>query len=230
MSKFSQSGTGRNLGNPKISTGQIVSRPGRQAQRLPLDTGKEEPQDRTVDSLIADMAKGFVAAQAQMSCQPAGTNEEILNLLQKISLQLEGLQGKKEKPAPNSGRQSQDNSSESSLQENAKAKQESATPAANGGGGQSQQSAELEKLFSQLMAAGKQGNTAGSASQNQSQDTNSQQQGVPAQTAAQALAKAQLELSQELEASLKKLKQVIATSEELANRIGNMIGQENNIQ
>lgn len=196
--------------------------PGRPGPRPALRAEKEEagnPADSpTADSLIADMAKGFVAAQAQMACPPSG-NTEMLRLLEKISSQLDTLQP----PGPAGPQQDPQTQSQTAGQMN---KQTGQQPDGSAG---SPSSAEIQNLFSKLMASGKAA-SPGSDTSNQSSGGGAAAKAVPAQTAAQALAQAQFELSKELEASLGKLKQVISESEELANRIGNLIGQENKSQ
>lgn len=96
---------------------------------------------------------------------------------------------------------------------------------------------ELQELFKQFLSKEQmnlQPVQTKSASQQQSQSKTDQNNNDSAkltkQTAAQALAQAQYELADELEASLKKLKQVISESEKLANKISNLLGEENNSQ
>jgi len=194
-----------------------------QGQQWSVREEREESDDtvraQSTDSLIADMAKGFVAAQAQMVCQPSGAGDEMLQLLQKISRQLDHLQ------QPSASQTAQHSNSpsqpDSSVQQSPQ-QQSAQSP-------NQQQSGELQALFSQLLTSGKQGETA-EPPQSQTPGSSSQAKGMPAQTAAQALAQAQFELSKELDVSLQKLKQVITESEDLANRIGNLIGKENNSQ
>lgn len=95
---------------------------------------------------------------------------------------------------------------------------------------------EIQELFKQFLSK-EQMNLPTSQKQNtpqqQSQsktNQNSKNTAISRQTAAQALAQAQYELADELEASLKKLKQVISESEKLANKISNLLGEENSSQ
>ncbi len=201
------------------STPQELFGAERQGQRPPVGNQTEEAEQsahpQATDSLIADMAKGFVAAQAQMACPPAQSGE-MLRLLEKISRQLEDLQ------QPNSSRSPQGPPPETAAVAGQN-KQSGPQPAQVAG---QQQTADMQALFSKLLTTGKPDQAENQG--NQSRDA--APKGAAAQTAAQALAQAQFELSQELEVSLQKLKQVISESEQLANRIGNLIGQENKSQ
>lgn len=200
--------------------------------------GANREQDS--DSLIADMAKGFVEAQAKIAGAPAGgADREMLAMLEKISLQLSQLQ----------------NTSAGGQQAGGQ-EQGAQLPQQGTGQAKGSQQAELSALFSQLLAGNKAG--GGSGQQNGSQQGAGTQQRAggmqsvggsgqqsaqsggkqtdgqaagggkasSAQTAAQALAQAQYELANELEASLAKLKQVISESEKLADKISNLLGQE----
>ncbi|MDR3564106.1 MAG: hypothetical protein P4N59_22075 [Negativicutes bacterium] len=169
------------------------------------------------DTLIADMAKGFVEAQAKLKCPPDVTNDMVA-LLEKISRQLDNLQ--QVPVAPPSG-QTVLGQGGSGMVQNAGSGQQ--TPPADQEGNAA--ASHLQALFAQSLQAGRTGqqnpSSGGASSRGQAKAT-------PAQTAAQALATAQYELSQELEASLEKLKKVIAESESLAGRISGMIGGESN--
>ncbi len=208
------------------------------ASRAPGDNRQQD-----TDSLIADMAKGFVEAQAKIAAAPAGDpNREMMDLLEKISRQLAQMQALSAAGQSREGQQQADDA-----QENAGSRQ--AQAGSQGKGGQ----ADLSAIFSRLLSADKSENAAqqggdsqgggsrgqggqqaqdGSGSGRQGQSGSQQQGGQPgsqsvtARTAAQALAQAQYELANELEASLSKLKQVISESEKLADRISNLLGQE----
>ena len=101
----------------------------------------------------------------------------------------------------------------------------------------SSSSDELRKLFAELLKARDAQQDSGQQEQSQtpSQLTGQTQERAQnknnsvkiAQTASQVLAEAQYELANELDASLKKLKQVITESEKIATKISNLIGQEN---
>lgn len=107
-------------------------------------------------------------------------------------------------------------------------------------------SEELSKLFSQLVkgkpkqtnssineqtqAAPESNNTnqGDKRTKQSNQEQDEQRSGtVAVHTAAQVLAEAQYELANELDASLKKLKQVISESEKIANKISNLLGEGN---
>jgi len=225
------------------------------------------------DSLIADMAKGFVAAQSKINASSNEDNGEMIELLTKISRQLENIQeaGSKNPQQVNSrnagsftGVQQGDMQRGGNQTQQQQALQSGNQGDATAAGGgmqqrglmtQRQQSSPADSQAS----AGNQGgaeatgnNSAGGfiTPQQQSSPADSQasagNQGgaeaagnnsaggqfkaAPVQNAAQLLNQAQFELSQELEASLQKLKQVIADSENLAGRISTLIGKENNSQ
>lgn len=69
--------------------------------------------------------------------------------------------------------------------------------------------------------------TSGQSQKKLQTQTNSRHNTVAVQTATQVLAQAQYELANELEASLQKLKQVINESEKIANKISNLLGEDN---
>ncbi len=227
---------------------------GQQGRRRDEEYGREDaartPTDnrqQDTDNLIADMAKGFVEAQAKIAATPAsGSNREMMDLLEKISRQLAQMQAS---PAADRGQDGQRQQTGASQGESGGQPQSGGQHQAGGQQGKGGQ-AELSAIFSRLLSAEKQDNAVqqqGNAqSGGQGQDgpnpqgggkqgqSGSQQQGgqssgsqsITAQTAAQALAQAQYELANELEASLSKLKQVISESEKLADRISNLLGQE----
>ncbi len=226
---------------------------GQYERRRDEEYGRDEEPARPrrgqdADSLIADMAQGFVEAQAKIAGAPAGGGDrEMIAILAKISRQLDEL-----KSAQACGQQI------TGQEQGSGANQENAAQEKSG------RQDDLSAIFSRLLAenkvaagpkqqggvqqAGGRPNGAGRQdggvrqkngsgqgdSQNSAQSGNqggSQVKGggqsVTAQTAAQALAQAQYELANELEASLTKLKQVISESEKLADRISNLLGQEN---
>lgn len=207
---------------------------GQYGRRRDEEYGRDEGDSKQVagrgqntDSLIADMAKGFVEAQAKIANAPdGGPNQEMLAMLEKISRQLSQMQ----------------NTSAGAQQPGG---QEQGGQQAQGSGqGKEGRQEELSALFSRLLtdnkAEGQQndgsrqgadtqqraGGTKPSGEQPQSAQKGDEKSSS-AQTAAQALAQAQYELANELEASLTKLKQVISESEKLADKISNLLGQEN---
>lgn len=191
-----------------------------------VETPVRDNSAKYADSLIADMAKGFVEAQAKMT-GPAtgGESREVMAILEKISRQLEEM-----KTSPAAGEKAGEKGRDKSRQEGG-----GQGPA----GQQAGQQPDLNAIFSQLLSSGKgsgaspqksggkesggqQTAKSGDRQDNQAAGDNS----VTARTAAQAIAQAQYELANELEASLTKLKQVISESEKLADRISNLLGQE----
>lgn len=114
------------------------------------------------------------------------------------------------------------------------------------GNEQNQLSQQLQDVFSQLLLSKNDKQSAGQMNQanseppsqsNQSSGQSQPEQGqasqdvtklkkLTVQTASQVLSQAQYELANELEVSLKKLKQVISESEKIANKISNLLGEE----
>ena len=175
------------------------------------------PQNLSSREVLLKMAK---VVQTQSATQAAdkkrNETEEIKALLMRISNQLDCMQ--------------QTENSETAGN-NAANQNQSETNTAN---------QELQELFKQFLSNEKMNlQTAQAKNASQQQTPGSQpadnQNGNAAgkltkQAAAQALAQAQYELADELEASLKKLKQVISESEKLANKISNLLGEENSNQ
>lgn len=214
---------------------------------------RSQPGEETV---IADMAKGFLQAQANMG-NTAQTNnsQEVVELLNKINKQLESLQNSL-KGNYNTGGQFQQAGRQSGQNQQPKpTQQQQASQYTSGSQTDADVSQELRNLFSMLLSNSSQQNSGGSSytqgsqpedqsqdqEQNQNQNMSQSQDNNPnnkankgntiaVQTAAQVLAQAQYELSNELEASLKKLKQVINESEKIANKISNLLGEENSQQ
>ncbi|SDF25461.1 hypothetical protein [Sporolituus thermophilus] len=154
--------------------------------------------------------------------QDAMTSQAILVLLQKISSQLDNLQ---QTQGGQGGQQSGGAALPSGGQKEAANPQQEAIV-----------TQQLENLFSQILQnkpnpTGLQGRQQGQQEQQgglrKTQSGENKVSSVAVQTAAQVLAQAQYELSNELEASLKKLKQVINESEKIANKISNLLGEEN---
>lgn len=200
-----------------------------QPQIQPQHSGGYE--NKKNDSLIADMAQEFIQAQAVMADKAMSVNNlEIALLMQKVNDQLEELK----RSTPNStqtGEQSNKSSTaQVSSQENATsgAAQDNSTQQADGGS-----SKDLQALLtSVLQGKNNNGNSANTSSNTQSNDVNksnggqSPQNTMAVQNVSQVLAQAQYELANELETSLKKLKQVISESEKIANKISKLLGEE----
>ncbi|MCM0760078.1 hypothetical protein M7775_16120 [Sporomusa sphaeroides DSM 2875] len=190
-------------------------------------------------TVIADMAKGFLQTQAKLD-----NSQEVVDLLHRINGQLENLQGALNGNSHSGGGYSPPQQEQqpgiNQPMPQPQSPQAGQQQAANS---QAEVAPELRQLFSMLLAnAGQQNNPAAAGgeqgaqqarqSQNQSKEqgndgNNSSNKPIAVQTAAQVLAQAQYELSNELEASLKKLKQVISESEKIANKISNLLGEEN---
>ncbi|WP_176215433.1 hypothetical protein [Sporomusa malonica] len=200
------------------------------------------------ENLIADMARSFMQAQTKLSNASQQTNsQEVVDLLSKINSQLENLQTSLTSSSQlvgqsqQIGQQPAQQPQQSLAQQPQQVQQQPASPQAEAGVSQ-----ELRNLFSLLLQndsqqANPQGNSQDqnpSLQQKQSQrqdqgqgsetvNTPNRNSSIAVQTAAQVLAQAQYELSNELETSLKKLKQVISESEKIANKISNLLGEEN---
>lgn len=207
---------------------------------------QQQNQDRSQqvdEKVIADMAKGFLQAQSNLnnpSC--TGNSQEVVNLLNKINYQLSSLQEALNVNNSNPGGQGSPSSQQTGES------QQSQELQYQQGGQQSENSQpendvsqELRNLFSMLLKNDNRQNnqinpnkgTNDTSSQNQrqgqsnSQNNRQNNSSIAVQTAAQVLAQAQYELSNELEASLNKLKQVISESEKIANKISSLLGEEN---
>ena len=194
------------------------------------------------ESTIEEIAKIFMQTQANLqnsNNSPANPSQEMLALLHQINNKLERWQASPTStsiPAPNQNQQSEQN--QLIQQQPQQNEQPSDYSSAN-----STVSQELKNLFSALLTTG---NSAASSDNSQqtnklnqqkpasqqhpanTQEEDSQTASIAVQTAAQVLSQAQFELSNELEASLQSLKQVIAESEKIANKISNLLGEENN--
>lgn len=157
------------------------------------------------DAAIADLAKSFMRLQANAGQTAAdSTNQEVIGLLEKLSRQLENLQ---------QNVKTKDQTDEQM--------QEKPAP---------QNSEELCKLFSQYLQGNGQEKESAMNSEllgGQGQDAGTKAAGG-AQTAQELLARTQYELANELEDSLKKLKQVIQESEKVAARISHMLDGKKN--
>lgn len=159
---------------------------------------------------------------------------EIVDMLQQINRQLEKMQqsGNAQQSAPKQEQPAGGSASQSAEQPAPGQTGQKGTNPDTGGNTITQ---DLQTILNQLLqnkAAGVQpekgpesGAGAGTGQEQQESQPSAPKE---AKTAAQVLAQAQYELANELEASLKKLKQVISESEKIANKIGSLIGEENN--
>lgn len=160
-------------------------------------------------------------------------SKEIIAMLQKINTQLEKMQQSDQESAKTeTGNQP---ANEINPKNDSQKQPQIAKGSDSGQTTNTEASKELQAIFSQLLQ-GKTNSQQPSApldkKENTAKSDNGQASGqqpstVVAQTAAQVLAQAQYELSNELEASLQKLKQVISESEKIANKISNLLGEEN---
>lgn len=183
------------------------------------------------DSLIADMAQGFIQAQSKMASNATSINNmEIALLLQKVNNQLEEIKNSAQISNQTSNQNKQTSTVQDSGSQNIAGMRLQNNNKQEADEGPSQQLQTL--LSSVLQGKSNNGNSASQSSNEQSNDANKSQGGgkqqntMAVQTVSQVLAQAQYELANELEASLKKLKQVISESEKLANNISNLLGEE----
>ena len=189
-------------------------------------------KDCNTDSLIADMAQGFIQAQANTVNNASKlSNKDVISLLEKVNNQLEEIKGST-KEKQNVGNQAQGGQffNKKSTQ------QEEVEQSTNSSKEKTDQ--ELLKQLKELVGAtlqekGTNENSINTSSKSQNDSSensdtkNQQQSSMPAQMASQVLAQAQYELANELENSLEKLKQVIKKSEKIATNISNLLGEEN---
>lgn len=174
-------------------------------------------------------------SEAAKDMTELGNSEEIVSMLEKINRQLEKMQQPEEKNTQNNAAEGTQQTTAGAGNGQPQAQGQQSGQGENGSvNASNQMTQDLQAMLSQLLQNKGQQPAAVQAGQNQA-NTNAASQGeqnkqpetVVAQTAAQVLAKAQYELANELEESLKKLKQVISESEKIANRISNLLGEEN---
>ena len=195
------------------STNPLENRYARKA----LDKRTENNKQETI--VPSDTAKALIEVGSNMTNQQI--DQDMLAMLKQINEQLKQ-------------RQSQSNDCQQTQRPQSTNQQNQPPPEA-------MISEELKKLFSQLLK-NQEGQQNQSEELQQSQNIepqfNNDQQGqasgekskkstIAVQTAAQVLAEAQYELANELDVSLKKLKQVISESEKIAEKISNLLGEGN---
>ena len=195
------------------STNPLENRCARKA----LDKRPENNKQETI--IPSDTAKALIEVGSNMTNQQI--DQDMLAMLKQINEQLKQ-------------RQSQSNDCQQTQRPQSTNQQNQPPPEA-------MISEELKKLFSQLLK-NQEGQQNQSEELQQSQNIepqfNNDQQGqasgekskkstIAVQTAAQVLAEAQYELANELDVSLKKLKQVISESEKIAEKISNLLGEGN---
>lgn len=169
-----------------------------------IESQTPDSVSQTSETVIADLAKSFMQLQANAGKASADSpNQEVVGLLEKLNRQLANLQQAVEtKERPDEQGQAE------------------AAP---------KNSEELCKLFSQYLQNNGQEKESVVNSEllgGQSKAAGRKTTGG-AQTAQELLTRTQYELANELEDSLKKLKQVIQESEKVAARISNMLDTEN---
>ena len=195
-------------------------------------SGSSENKANDNDSLIADMAQGFIKAQALMNVDKtmSSNNQEIALLLQKVNDQLEEIKRSSQNFAQMSELNSKNSIGQDSSQQNAAGgtTQDNSSQQTDDGS-----SKKLQELLSSVLQGNNGDESSTTKSSNTQSNSNKKSNGgknpqnmIAVQTVSQKLAQAQYELANELETSLKKLKQVISESEKLANNISNLLGEE----
>jgi len=204
-----------------------------QTNKVEKEEDSISQKECNTDSLIADMAQGFIQAQANTVNNASKlSNKDVISLLEKLNNQLEEIKGstKEKQDVGNQAQGGQSANKKSTQQEETEQSTSSSKEKTD---------QELLKQLKELVGAtlqekGKNENSINTSSKSQNDssensDTKNQQQSssMPAQMASQVLAQAQYELANELENSLEKLKQVIKKSEKVATNISNLLGEEN---
>ncbi|MDF2634462.1 MAG: hypothetical protein K0R78_1336 [Pelosinus sp.] len=175
------------------------------------------------NSLIADMAQGFIQAQAKVSNNSDSfITKDVISLLEKLNSNLEEIKS------------SSDNESSNKSSSKKTTQQEEIGMSTKGGCRKQQDDKqiveELKKLVSSMLQSN---NTEDSSLNSQNDDAKKsdikqqQQDSMAAQTVSQVLAQTQYELANELESSLQKLKEVITKSEKVVTNISHLLSKEN---
>jgi hypothetical protein len=179
-------------------------------------------------TLIAEMAKGFLQAQANLNenTTEALVQEPAIQLLQKLNQQMEHLaQALQNNPKLSQSAQTGAMSQAADMMQQQNPEAAMQQQFSKIGGNQTpvgtQQIMETANQFKELMSQLTQKEPGGGSASGGNTSP------VPAKTVSQVLAQAQYELATELENSLQKLREVINKSEQLANKIGNLLGEEN---
>lgn len=155
-------------------------------------------------------------------------DQDILLLLEKINLQLENIrlneQNREKNPKQSKVRQNDENGIEELITQLLK----NSTNKSSINNPNQQLNAEKANNTNALLDQLLNQSNAKSAAKGQPTSQQKSNDTLVLQTAAEVLSRAQYELSNELENSLKKLKQVISESEQIANKISNLIEQNSN--
>ena len=205
----------------------VVSRPTKNADR---PTSVVHPGSNNQEKIIVtEPVKALTKAGVNMANNQM--DQEILSMLKQINEQLKQRQSQDVIPAPTIQADQNDSTQGQATQQASQNQNEQINQPS------SSSSDELRKLFGELLKARDAQQDSGQQAQSQTSNQLTGQVQDPgqnknnsvkiAQTASQVLAEAQYELANELDASLKKLKQVIMESEKIAAKISNLIGQEN---
>lgn len=184
------------------------------------------------DSLIADMAQGFIQAQSKVSNNATSfNNKDIISLLEKVTSQLEEIKKTNDDSKKKSYLKDESSNNTSTNTQDAQEKTTKSTQDDNKGQADKELLKELKTLVSAMLQGKDNSEENSSMSQNgdnKKTDMKKQQQdSMAAQTVSQVLAQAQYELANELENSLQKLRQVISKSEKIATNISHLLGEEN---
>jgi len=194
-------------------------------------SGSNENKVNDSDSVIADMAQGFMQAQAAIADKAMSFNNlEIGLLLQKVNEQLEEIKRSNATSAPKGEQETKSSAGQETMQQNTAGKETQDSSKQQGVSGSSE---ELQALLaSVLQGQNNNGTSDNKSAKTENNDVKKSNGGksppnmTAVQTVSQVLAQAQYELANELETSLKKLKQVISESEKLANDISKILGEE----
>lgn len=184
------------------------------------------------DSLIADMAQGFIQAQAKATInENKFSNNDIISLLEKVTSQLEELKNANDEDKKDEVQISEGNNNKSTAKNDAQENAVNSTQDINKGQTDKDLLQEL-KILVGAMLQGKNNNNDNSSKSPKDNDKKpdmkqQQQDSMAAQTVSQVLAQSQYELANELESSLQKLRQVISKSEQIATNISHLLGEEN---
>ncbi|VBB07981.1 Hypothetical protein LUCI_3246 [Lucifera butyrica] len=200
--------------------------------------GSQHSNSRTTnvrtENMIADMAKGFVEAQAKITDGSRTDHEEkILQALSEISSQLQGMQQQMKGSVPKGNKTGDQSAGGGGEQDNSQGMQapdstnstDQMNNSTNNSNNNNAIAEELKSVFSTLLqGTGQQtmnNNPSQAPDKQKSADSNPSMKNMT-----QIISQAQYELANELETSLNKLKQVIRESERVANKISNLLGKE----
>jgi hypothetical protein len=192
---------------------------------------RKNSSDSDTDSLIADMAQGFIQAQAKVTNNVASfNNKDIISLLEKVNNQLEEIKNANDDSKKDTQTNGTSNNNASSSKKSTQDENSTKSTSDNKGQSDKELLTELKTLVSAMLQGKNNDDENSSKSQNtnnKKSNMNQQQNSMAAQTVSQVLAQTQYELANELENSLQKLRQVINKSEKIATNISQLLGEEN---